>query len=90
MKATDLMIGDWVISDFGVTREQACIMCHLSSGCGGCCEKCRKEKGYCNNSAQVCSMGSREHDGQRFVAWINLVNTSLHELKKFVQKKYLK
>ena len=34
--------------DFGVTREQACIMCHLSSGCGGCCEKCRKERGYCN------------------------------------------
>lgn len=52
MKATDLMIGDWVNSDFGVTREQACIMCHLSSGCGGCCEKCRKEKGHCNNSAQ--------------------------------------
>lgn len=25
--------------DYGVTPEQACIMCHFSSECGGCCEQ---------------------------------------------------
>ncbi len=71
---------------FGVTREQACVMCHLSSECEGCCLKCKK--GNC--AGQVCSQSTRDHDGQRFLTWIYLVKTTLPELRRFVPKKYLK
>lgn len=40
---------------YGVTREQACIMCHFSSNCGGCCIKCQAEGKNDICYGQVCS-----------------------------------
>lgn len=76
--------------DYGVTPEQACIMCHLSSECGGCCVKCRAsgKNGSCNG--QNCSRLSMDRDGQRWEAWMYLVGTSLPYLRKFVPRKYWK
>lgn len=67
--------------DFGVTPEQACIMCHLSSECSGCCKKCGKECG------QNCSLPSMALDKMRWDAWMYLVATSLPELKRFIPRK---
>ena len=72
--------------DFGCTREQACIMCHLSSECDGCCLKCKKD-GCCG---QMCSQSYRDHEGQRFETWMYLVKTFYPHLRKFVPKKFLK
>ena len=71
---------------YGVTREQACIMCHLSSECGGCCIRCRKE----GCQGQLCSPPYRDFEGQRFEAWMWLVKTHYRHLRKFVPKRYLK
>lgn len=71
---------------YGVTAEQACIMCHLSSGCGGCCVGCGNKCG----SMQACSRPGRGHDGPRFETWMYLVRNHYPELKRFVPKKYLK
>lgn len=75
---------------YGVTREQACIMCHLSSECNGCCVKCKAkgENGSCNG--QTCSLPTRDIEGERWETWIHLVKTSLPELRKFIPKKYKK
>ena len=72
--------------DYGVTREQACIMCHLSSGCPNCCAKCKKD----GCQGQLCSQQFRDMDGQRWEAWIHIVKNQLPELRKFDPKKYLK
>lgn len=72
----------------GVTKEQACIMCHLSSECSGCCVKCRAENKNNDCSVQSCSLLSMEHDGNRWNTWMYLVATSLPRLKKFVPHKY--
>lgn len=37
--------------EYGATREQACIMCHLSAECGGCCVRCIAERS--NLSEQI-------------------------------------
>lgn len=76
--------------DFGVTKEQACVMCHLSSECFGCCVKCKAEDKNGTCGGQSCSLQSRDTDGQRWDAWMYLVATSLPELKKFIPKKYRK
>lgn len=76
--------------DYGVTREQACIMCHLSSECGGCCNKCRAEGRNGSCYGQVCSQPNREHQGMRWNAWMNIVATAIPELRRFVPKKYIK
>ena len=75
---------------YGVTREQACIMCHLSSECSRCCVKCKAEgkNGSCNG--QSCSQQSKDIDGKRWETWIYLVKESLPELRKFIPRKYLK
>lgn len=41
--------------DYGVTPEQACIMCHLSSKCSGCCVRCDKgcEDRYVHKKAEM-------------------------------------
>lgn len=70
--------------DFGVTDEQACIMCHLSSGCPGCCRKCNKCGG------QMCSLPFVEHEKARWDTWMHLVATALPELKRFIPKKFHK
>ena len=56
--------------DYGVTPEQACIMCHFSSECGGCCVKCRAENPDSTCYGQNCSQPKRHHDGQRWEAWL--------------------
>ena len=73
--------------DWGVTREQACIMCHLSSECEDCCLRCNHKNGC---AGQLCSQPSRDHEGQRWNTWMYLVRTSLPELKRFIPKKYHK
>lgn len=73
--------------EFGVTAEQACIMCHLSSECAGCCNTCKRANGC---QGQTCSQPFRHQEGQRWDAWMHLVRTSLPELKRFVPKKYLR
>ena|GEM_PF-2433645 len=72
--------------EYGVTREQACIMCHLSSECGGCCLTCKKEGGC---QGQACSQPFRDHEGARFETWMWLVKTFYPHLKRFVPKEYL-
>ena len=56
--------------DYGISREQACILCHLSSGCGGCCVRCNHDNGC---QGQCCSQPTRHIEGQRWGAWMNLV-----------------
>lgn len=76
--------------DYGTTREQACIMCHLSSGCPRCCEKCRREgrNGACYG--QSCLAPDRDFQWERRKAWMHIVTTSPTELARFVPGKYLK
>ena len=72
--------------DYGVTPEQACIMCHLSSECGGCCQKCKKDGCH----GQLCSQPGRDHMGQRWETWIYIVSNLLPELRRFIPHKYWK
>lgn len=76
--------------DFGVTPEQSCIMCHLSSECSGCCNKCIAEGRPCSNSMQSCSRPNAAFEQNRWNNWLYLVATALPELKKFIPKKYKK
>lgn len=76
-----------LVLEYGVTREQACIMCHLSSECGGCCLTCKKDGGC---QGQACSQPFRGHEGARFETWMWLVKTAYPHLKRFVPKEYLK
>ncbi len=70
--------------DFGVTEEQACIMCHLSSECEGCCARC---KGEC---AQKCSLPFIATEKSRWDTWMHLVANNLPELKKFIPTEWRK
>ena len=56
--------------NYGISREQACILCHLSSECGGCCCKCDKSGGC---QGQTCSLPTRDLEGQRWDTWMHLV-----------------
>lgn len=76
--------------DYGISKEQACILCHLSSECAGCCVKCRAENKNGTCYGQVCSLSTREHEGKRWDIWMYLVSTSLPELKRFIPVKYRK
>lgn len=74
---------------YGISREQACILCHLSSECGGCCRKCTKND--CNG--QLCSQASRNYDGKRWDTWMHLISTYnmkhlLRLIPSDIQKKY--
>ena len=70
-----------IILDYGISREQACILCHLSSECSGCCVRC--SKGGCQG--QSCSQQNRENDGQRWDTWMHLVKNYPH-IKKYAAK----
>lgn len=70
---------------YGVSREQACIMCHLSAECHGCCLRCG-QKDSCGG--QTCSQPFRDHEGQRFETWMYLVGTTLTELQEFLPQRY--
>ena len=59
---------------YGVSAEQACIMCHLSSECGGCCAKCNSN----TCSGQVCSQPTKDTDGDRWSTWMHLVRNYQH------------
>ena len=86
MKETQLSL----ILDYGISKEQACIHCHISSECAGCCVKCKAENKSGTCQGQNCSIPSRDHDGQRWDTWMYLVSTSLPELKRFIPVKYRK
>lgn len=78
--------------EYGISREQACILCHLSSECEGCCIKCFAEKKNGTCSGQTCSQPTRANDGQRWDAWMHILKNMLPELAKFIapslRKKY--
>ena len=76
--------------EYGISKEQACILCHLSSECAGCCVKCKAENKNGSCYGQTCSQPSRVHDGRRWDTWMYLVSTSLPELKRFIPVKYRK
>lgn len=76
--------------NYGISKKQACILCHLSSECTGCCVKCKAENKNGTCYGQNCSLLTREHDGQRWDAWMHIVATSLPELKRFIPVKYRK
>jgi len=75
--------------EYGVTREQACIMCHLSSECIGCCVRCKAEGKNGSCYGQTCSLPTRDHEGRRWEVWIYLVATALPQLKRFFTEKIL-
>ena len=76
--------------EYGATREQACIMCHLSAECGGCCVRCMAEgrNGTCHG--QICSLPGRDHMGQRFETWMYIVREFRPDLKRYLPRKYWK
>jgi hypothetical protein len=76
--------------EYGISREQACILCHLSSECDGCCVKCKAENKNGSCYGQTCSQPSRVHEGSRWDTWMYLVSTSLSNLKRFIPAKYRK
>lgn len=86
MKETQLSLN----LDYGISKEQACILCHLSSECEGCCVKCKAENKNDGCSGQACSQPFREKEGNRWDTWMHLVSTSLPELKRFIPVKYRK
>ena len=61
MKETQLSLN----LDYGISKEQACILCHLSSECAGCCVKCKAESRCGSCQGQNCSIPSRDHGGQK-------------------------
>jgi len=69
---------DQLTLGFEPTEKQVCWMCHLSSGCKGCCKKCRNS---CNAS-QHC-MQSRPHQADRLDAWMRIVR----EIPDYEQKR---
>ena len=76
--------------DFGVTPEQACIMCHLSANCDKCCKQCQSKGTICDNSMQACSQANPEYQGPRWRTWMYHVAVYFPELKKYVPQKYHK
>ena len=58
---------------YGISAEQSCILCHLSSECGGCCASCERYGGLCSNKAQLCSRPCKDVDGKRWDTWMHLV-----------------
>ena len=86
MKETQLDLN----MEYGISKEQACILCHLSSGCSGCCVKCMAEEKNGSCYGQTCSLPRRDHDGQRWDTWMYLIPNFYPELKKFIPEKYRK
>lgn len=84
------MIVEQLYFDFGVTPEQACIMCHLSSNCGMCCVKCQAEGKKCGNSMQSCSQYDLDKQSARWNTWMYNVAFHYPELIKYIPRKYRK
>lgn len=60
---------------YGIAREQACILCHLSSECAGCCQRCEHPDGC---QSQSCSLPTRHIEGNRWDTWMHLVGYYPH------------
>lgn len=79
-----------LIFHYGISREQACMLCHLSAECSGCCAKCDHPNG-CNG--QTCSQPMRNNEGQRWDAWMHILTfPNMSRLVKYIpdglRKKY--
>lgn len=61
--------------DYGISREQSCILCHLSSECGGCCARCDHKDGC---QGQSCGQPFRDKEGQRWDTWMYLLGQYEH------------
>ena len=72
--------------EYGISREQSCILCHLSAECSECCAKCKKN----DCQGQVCGQPFREHEGQRWDSWMYLVTHQLRHLLRFIPKEQRK
>lgn len=72
--------------NYGISREQSCILCHLSAECSGCCANCKKE----DCQGQTCSQPSRDFDGQRWDTWMYLATHQLRHLLKYIPKELRK
>lgn len=51
------------------TDDEICMMCHLSSGCSGCCKHCKQQ---CN-SHQVCQIGVTGQ-ADRLASWLKIIS----------------
>lgn len=80
--------GSQLAFDFGITPEQACILCHLSSECTGCCLKCIKVNNGGSCQGQNCSQHDLLSQTKRWDTWMTLVANTLPELKRFIPRKY--
>ena len=75
---------------YGITREQACIICHLAAECHGCCVKCKAEGRNGTCYGQTCFQSTRHQDGQRFETWLHIATTLRPELQEYIPHKFLK
>jgi len=70
--------------DFEPSPAQICMMCHFSSECEGCCEKCSDQ---CNH-AQLCGLEQPANEQtERLNAWINIINSNemFSHLKRYMK-----
>jgi hypothetical protein len=68
------------------TKDEICLMCHLSSECSGCCHY------LCKNScasAQVCMQDAIEQES-RLDAWIHIIEDEENSRYKQLVKKFSK
>lgn len=75
--------------EYGVTKEQACILCHIAADCEGCCSKCEhRRNGAC--AGTTCVQLTREEDGGRWETEMRRVNGAFKSLRRHVPEKWLK
>lgn len=61
--------------------DEICMMCHLSSECPKCCNKC----GYIGSCGkQICMQGEKEQYG-RYDAWMTIIRENIH-YKQLINK----
>lgn len=63
------------------TRADICLMCHYSSECGDCCNKCVNT---CNGKQRCGLKENPENHIDRMKSWIQIVEIdAMSDLKKF-------
>lgn len=65
-------------------QQQICMMCHFSSECDNCCNKCINP---CN-AGQACGLKDNPEDlADRLDAWIHIVsdNENFKHLRKYIK-----
>lgn len=74
--------------DFGITPQQACILCHLSADCGRCCTKCKEQGKNGSCYGQICSQENLDKQQSRWEAWMYLIKnySCFSNLKRFLPK----